>query len=297
VIAHLSDTHLLAGGALQFESVDTEAHLVRALRVLAEVEVPPQAIVVSGDLADRGETAAYVRVKELVEGAAQTLGASVIWAIGNHDDRGAYSSVLFGEESTEPQDRVHDLDGLRVVSLDTTVPGYHHGELERRQLDWLAAVLSEPAAHGTVLVMHHPPLPMALDRVSHVIELDGQAELAGIIRGSDVRAIVSGHLHYPTYGSFAGVPVFTASAICSTMELAGPERTYGVRDAAQAIAMLHLFDAGAGGMPEAPVTHTVLPLVEAPLVVGRPFAEFAGLEPLSHAQRREMLSKHRERGS
>lgn len=292
VIAHLSDTHLLADGARQFQVVDTEAHLVRALGLLTQVETPPQAIIVSGDLADRGEPAAYIRVRELVEDTARTLNASVIWAIGNHDDRSAYSEVLFGTPSTEPQDRVHELDGLRIISLDTTVPGYHHGELEARQLEWLAAVLSSRSEQGTVLVMHHPPLPIALDRASQVIELDGQAELARVIRGSDIRAIVSGHVHYPTYGLFAGIPVFTASAICSTMELAGAGRTFGVRDAAQAIAMLHLFEVGLDGTADAPVTHTVLPLVDAPLVFGRQFAEFAGLEPLDHAQRRELLSKH-----
>lgn len=295
VIAHLSDTHLLADGARQFQSVDTEAHLVSALDLLTQVETPPQAIIVSGDLADRGERAAYVRVKELVDATAKTLNASVIWAIGNHDDRSAYSEVLFGMASTKAQDRVHELDGLRVVSLDTTVPGYHHGELEPQQLDWLAEVLSIPAEQGTVLVMHHPPLPIGLDRPSQVIELDDQARLAKVIRGADIRAIVSGHLHYPTYGLFAGIPVFTASAVCSTMELAGPGRTYGVRDAGQAIAMLHLFEAGVDGMTDPPVTHTVLPLVDAPLVIERHFAEFAGLEPLSHDQRRFLLSKHHER--
>lgn len=294
-IAHISDTHLLADGARQFGAIDTEPHLRRALELLGDLEQPPQAIIVSGDVADRGEVNAYRVAKQLVETAAGRLGARVFWTIGNHDDRRAYSSVLFGEESEAPQDRVHELDGLRIISLDTTLPGHHHGELEPGQRAWLKEVLSAPARHGTLLVMHHPPLAMALDRVSHVIELDGQAALADVLRGSDVRAILSGHLHYPIYSTFAGIPVFTASATCSTMVLAGPERSYGVHDSGQAIAMLHLFDAGAGGMPEAPVTHTVLPLAQAPLVIAHRFAEFAALEQMTHAQRRELLSRHRDR--
>jgi len=294
-IAHISDTHLLAGGALQFGAIDTEPQLRRALELLADLEQPPQAIIVSGDVADRGEVEAYRVAKQLVETAAAGLKARVFWAIGNHDDRRAYSRVLFGEESDAPQDRVHELDGLRIISLDTTLAGHHHGELEPGQRAWLQEVLATPAPHGTVLVMHHPPLPMALDRVSHVIELDDQAALAGVLRGSDVRAILSGHLHYPIYSSFAGIPVFTASATCSTMELAGAGRSYGVRDSGQAIAMLHLFDAGAGGMPEAPVTHTVLPLAQAPLVIAHRFEEFAQLEHMTHAQRRALLSRHRDR--
>jgi 3',5'-cyclic AMP phosphodiesterase CpdA len=294
-IAHISDTHLLGGGALQFGAVDTTPHLRRALELLGDLEQPPQAIIISGDVADRGEPDAYLVAKQLVESAAAALEAPVFWAIGNHDDRRAYSGVIFGAESDAPQDRVHELDGLRIVSLDTSLPGHHHGELEPGQRAWLQGVLATPAEHGTILVMHHPPLPMALDRVSHVIELDGQAALAGVLRGSDVRAILSGHLHYPIYSTFAGIPVFTASATCSTMELAGAGRTYGVRDAGQAIAMLHLFDPGAGGMPEAPVSHTVLPLAQAPLVVAHRFEEFAQLESMTHAQRRILLSRHPDR--
>ncbi len=294
-IAHISDTHLLGGGALQFGAVDTAPHLRRALELLGDLEEPPQAIIVSGDVADRGERDAYLVAKQLVEAAAARLDARVFWAIGNHDDRRAYSSVIFGAESDAPQDRVHELDGLRIVSLDTTLPGHHHGELEPGQRAWLQGILATPAEHGTVLVMHHPPVPMALDRISHVIELDGQSELAPVLRGSDVRAILSGHLHYPIYSSFAGIPVFAASATCSTMELAGAGRTYGVRDAGQAIAMLHLFDAGSGGMAEAPVTHTVLPLAQAPLVVAHRFEEFAQLESMTHGQRRTLLSRHPDR--
>jgi Icc protein len=47
-----------------------------------------------------------------------------------------------------PMDRVHNIAGLRVIVLDTSVPGYHHGEISRAQLDWLATTLAEPAPFG-----------------------------------------------------------------------------------------------------------------------------------------------------
>ena len=66
------------------------------------------------------------------------------------------------EGSAATQDRVHDVAGLRIVSLDTSVPGYHHGELTDDQLAWLADVLATPAPHGTLLALHHPPIPIPM---------------------------------------------------------------------------------------------------------------------------------------
>ena len=102
----------------------------------------------TGDLADRGEPDAYARLREIVEPVAADLGAQVVWVMGNHDERAPYARGLFDADDDGPQDRVYDVDGLRIVSLDTSVPGYHHGELCDAQLDWLAR-RAEHAAPST----------------------------------------------------------------------------------------------------------------------------------------------------
>jgi Icc protein len=157
VLAHVSDPHLLAERLL-YGAIDTHETLRHALAKLGQLEVPPQAIVFTGDLADRAEPKAYVKLREIVEPAAAEIGAEVVWVMGNHDEREPYARELFGEAVSEDvtQDRVHDVAGLRVISLDTSVPGYHHGEISADQLAWLRDELASPAAHGTVLAMHHP---------------------------------------------------------------------------------------------------------------------------------------------
>ena len=224
VIAHLSDPHLLAGGAKQYGAVDTEAGLRLALDRLAAVDPPPQALVFTGDLADKAEPAAYERLREIVEPAAAAMGAEVVWVMGNHDERGDYARGLFGSDDDGPQDRVHEVDGLRIVSLDSSVPGYHHGELTDAQLAWLADVLATPAEHGTLLALHHPPLPLPMLRAAELIELLEQDRLAAVIEGSDVRGILAGHLHFSTYSMFAGIPVSVASASCYTSDPAPIDR-------------------------------------------------------------------------
>ena len=187
-IAHLSDTHLLADGKLQFGAVQPEAGLLQALDRIGRLRPRPDAIVVTGDLADLGEPAAYARLQELVEPVAAELGATLVWVMGNHDERAAYAAGLFGRTSsseTRPQDAVYDVQGLRIISLDSTVPGYHHGEIEPSQLAWLADVLATPAERGTILALHHPPVPLPMAPVDAVIELDDQEELARVLPGTD----------------------------------------------------------------------------------------------------------------
>ncbi|TPX04590.1 phosphodiesterase, partial [Schumannella luteola] len=218
VVAHISDTHLLGGGKPLYGAVDTEATVARAFAQLERSGARPEAIVITGDLADLGEPDAYLRLKAHVEPAAERMGSRVIWVMGNHDEREPFAELLMGEEPTNaPQDRVHDVNGLRIIALDSTVPGYHHGDLDPAQLAWLREQLSTPAPHGTLLALHHPPIPTPVELMA-VLELDHQAELADVVRGSDVRAVLAGHLHYSTTGTFAGVPVSVASATCYTID-------------------------------------------------------------------------------
>jgi 3',5'-cyclic-AMP phosphodiesterase len=282
-IAHLSDPHLLAGGALQYGHVDTEARLTAALERLGRLDPAPQALVLTGDLADKAEPKAYLRLRELVETTAEVIGAQVIWVMGNHDERAAYSRNLFDVESEEPQDRVHEVAGLRIVSLDTTVPGWHHGELRASQLDWLADVLATPAPHGTVLAMHHPPIPVPMMRIAEIIELRDQQPLADLVAGSDVRAIIGGHFHFTSYSTFAGVPVSVASATCYTSELSPNQRLLSAVDAHQSFTMVHVYADR--------VVHSVVPISDSAEISGYGMDMAEPFAALSAEERFEMVSR------
>jgi 3',5'-cyclic AMP phosphodiesterase CpdA len=282
-IAHLSDPHLRAHGVRQYGVIDTEAGLLRALGRLENVHPKPDVLVFTGDLADKAEPAAYARLRELVEPAAAAMGAQVVWVMGNHDERAPYSAGLFGEESEAPQDRVYDVDGLRIVAMDTSVPGYHHGELTDDQLAWLADVLATQAPRGTVLALHHPPIPVPMLRAAEIIELHDQDGLAAVIEGTDVRAIIGGHFHFSSYSMFAGIPVSVASASCYTSDPAPIERFVSGVDGHQAITLMHVYADR--------IVHTIVPLAEAPEVTGYPSDVVAQVEALSPEERREILSR------
>jgi Icc protein len=282
-VAHLSDVHLLSPGIKQYGVLVPEAGLSMALERLRRLDPVPQALVFTGDLADKAQPDAYARLRELVEPAAEAMGAQVVWVIGNHDERAPYAKGLFDSDDDGPQDRVHDLGGLRIVALDTSVPGYHHGDLTDEQLDWLRDVLSTPAEHGTILAMHHPPIPVPTLEPAAIIELMGQDRLAAVIEGSDVRQILGGHFHYTSHSTFAGVPVSVASASCYTTDPAPVDRLISGVDGAQAFNTIHVYDDR--------LVHTVIPIPEAPEVSGQPGAMRELLDALSPEERREIISR------
>ena len=180
----------------------------------------------------------------------------MVWVAGNHDERPALRHDLLGLEPTlEPVTGVWDLGGLRLIALDTSVPGWHHGDLDAAQLDWLRGILSTPAPLGTLLALHHPPLPSHVP-LFDILELRDQHRLAEAIAGSDVRGILAGHLHYSTSGTFAGVPVSVAAATCYTMNLARPAASVNGMDAGQSFHLVHVYDHT--------ITHSVVPVVDAP---------------------------------
>ena len=256
-LLHISDTHLLGGGRRLYDRVPSETHLKELFDGFEASGGRPEAIVFTGDLADRGEPEAYELLRGIVEPAAARLGAQVIWVMGNHDDRDAFRRGLFGDVAggQRPVDRVYDVNGLRVITVDTSVPGHHHGELTGDQLDWLAEELSIPAPDGTILAMHHPPVPSVLD-LAVSVELREQAGLAEVVAGSDIRSIIGGHLHYSSTATFAGVPVSVASASCYTQDLLVPVGGTRGRDGARAFNLVHVY-------PET-VLHSVVPLGETP---------------------------------
>ncbi|MGX5696081.1 metallophosphoesterase [Agromyces soli] len=282
-IAHLSDTHLLAGGAPLGGLVDTVGALEQAVVQLSRLGTSIDAVVVTGDVADLGEPDAYRIARGLLEPLTRACGAELVWVMGNHDERGPFREQLLDETAgAGPVHRVARLGDLRVVAFDCTVPGWHHGAIDEAGAEWLAQVLAEPAPAGTVLAMHHAPIatPVAL---MDVLELQGQELLAEVVRGSDVRLILGGHLHYATSGVFAGVPVHVAGAAAYTIDVtAPPGELWGV-DGGRALSIVQLFDDGH--------VVSVAPIEPAPVVSRFDLAYLESLAALAPAERLERFSR------
>ena len=91
-----------------------------------------------------------------------------------------------------------------------------------------------------------------------LIELRDQERLAEVIRGTDVRGILGGHLHYSTTSTFAGVPVSVASATCYTQDLAVAYPGARGQDGGQSYNLVHVYGDR--------VLHSVVPIGQFPTV-------------------------------
>ena len=233
-ILHLSDTHVSASGP-DMDGVDAIAALEGILRDARHLP-GLDAVVVSGDIADDGSAAGCRAVLERVGAFAAERGIPHLYATGNHDARGPFREVLgSGHRDADGSDRGRLLDpesdlcatvsflgDLRVITIDSLVPGETHGFLDDHQLACLAAELATPTRDGTVLVLHHPPLQLASLPWVADIALRNISALGRAVRGSDVRAILTGHLHFQVSGFLAGIPVWVTPGVVTRIDTTAP---------------------------------------------------------------------------
>ncbi|MEW2489707.1 metallophosphoesterase [Streptomyces sp. NPDC048411] len=256
-ILHLSDTHLDRSGGPDADGADGTAALRCLLAELGHLH-DLDAIVVTGDVADDGSREAYARAHGLLSGYAGQRGADVFYTTGNHDDRTAFADVL-GSGHVQPE-AVYEgaageragastIDGWRLITLDTLVPGKGYGRLDRGQLNWLRELLRSPAPLGTVLAFHHPPVALDVD-VQRALGLQNDAELAETIRGTDVQLILSGHFHLQILGHLEQATVWVTPGVVSRIDLtARPGSVRAVHGPSASLVQL--------GTPSGPLIHTL----------------------------------------
>ena len=216
-VLHLSDVHARStedsyselGTDGLFFGVDGVGRLRAAVEGASTSRLRPDIVVVTGDLAHRRAASTYPRLAAVFDEIRTRLGCPVLTVPGNHDDPVAFAS-MFG---TNPVEHVR---GFRVVGVDTSP-----GALSSNELARLSHELAAPAPYGTVIAMHHPPVPSPAATLAGR-ELARADELAAVLRGSDVTAILAGHFHHPMAGVFAGVPVWVGSSLAYLQDVGTP---------------------------------------------------------------------------
>ena len=215
ILAQLSDPHIGA----EWADGDPVERLAAAVESLRSMHAQPDAVLVSGDLADNAADAEYEQVRELLA----PLKAPLYVLPGNHDDRRALHRH-FGVPGAdgEPVQYSVDLGPLRLVVLDTTRPGEDPGALDAERLAWLDAELATTGGQPTLLAMHHPPLVTGVpvwDRVG--LPATDRKALAEVVGGHpQVRRLVAGHVHRAITGELARCAVLTVPSTYVQVRLA-----------------------------------------------------------------------------
>jgi len=213
LLAQITDLHVMPRGQLAYGRVDTAAMLRDAVAHLNRLDPQPDAVVITGDLADRGEPSAYQHLREILA----DLRARWFVIPGNHDRMAEFRSA-FADQRYLPADGdliqyVIDEYPLRLVALHSVIPGQVAGAVTDAQLGWLDRTLAEKPQTPTLVMMHHPPFATGLAHYDAV----GMTEVSGlervIARHPQVERILAGHVHRPMQIRFGGT---IASACPST---------------------------------------------------------------------------------
>jgi 3',5'-cyclic AMP phosphodiesterase CpdA len=204
LLAQLSDPHIGA----EWGEGDPVARLAAAVESLRLVCPQPDALLVSGDLADHADDDEYEQVRALLE----PLAVPVYVLPGNHDSGRAlrrHFDVPGGD--AEPVEYAVDLGPLRLVAMDTTRPGEDPGALDETRLAWLDAELAAMPEALTLLAMHHPPVSTGIPIWDALgLPAADRSALAEVIgRHPQVRRVVAGHVHRAITGELAGRSVLT----------------------------------------------------------------------------------------
>jgi 3',5'-cyclic AMP phosphodiesterase CpdA len=127
---------------------------------------------------------------------------------------------LPGDE-TAPVHYVVELDRVRVIMLDTTIPGADAGALGAEQLAWLDTQLTSAPDVPTLLAMHHHPLRTGIPEWDQFGLADGDRDAIcqALERHPQVWLIAGGHFHLAMVGQLAGRPVFGAPSAYAQAEL------------------------------------------------------------------------------
>jgi 3',5'-cyclic-AMP phosphodiesterase len=221
VFLHLSDLHLAPPGQ-RVVGIDPMRQLRSVLARMARLAVAPAFIVISGDLTENGSAASYAVVNEVLSELGEG-GIPVLLALGNHDDRVTFRHVVLREErSDDPGPYCYSrlIDGLRVIVLDSTIPGHPNGSVDAAQQIWLEEELQLPAPRGNLIVLHHPcRLAGPVHHYPAFIVREAAALEALVARHQErIVGVLAGHSHQANSAPFGGTLHATAPAVLRQLD-------------------------------------------------------------------------------
>jgi 3',5'-cyclic-AMP phosphodiesterase len=210
LIAQITDTHIRPRGKTAYGRVPTNAMLEAAVAQIARLKPLPDVVLVTGDLTDCGLVEEYEVLREILA----PLPMPVYLVPGNHDRRENLRRV-FGHWPY-----LSNLDGfiqyavedfpVRLLAVDSVVPGEGWGSVCQARRDWLTERLEEGRSKPTVVFMHHPPFRTGLSHMDDIHCRDGHLLQPIIAAHPNVERVMCGHHHRPIQLRWAG----TIGSVC-----------------------------------------------------------------------------------
>jgi Icc protein len=219
LIAHLSDPHVRPDGVLYPGVGESNAQFAAAIAHVNALDPRPDLVLLSGDLVDHGHADEYAMLARLLA----PLDAPVLAIPGNHDEREAFRQAFAGQSWLPAQGpidyAVDDRGPVRIVALDVTLPGLHHGAVSDQGAAWLDRTLAAEPSRPTIVMMHQPPFDTGIPYMDLYSCREGQVLASIIARHPQVERILCGHVHRVMQLRFGGTMLCTAPSTTTTIAL------------------------------------------------------------------------------
>ena len=220
LICQLTDLHVRPRGLAANRVSETNMFVERAFRAVAAFVPRPDAVLLTGDLTECGLADEYAVLARLIRA---WLPMSVFVIPGNHDSRDRLREGLshLPSVTADPFYVQYAIDDfpVRLVMLDTLVPGASHGELRPEQLQWLDATLARAPAKPTMVGMHHPPFVCGIEHMDRIRLRNAAAFAEVIARHRQVRQVVCGHHHRAITARLAHAVVSISPSVAHQVEM------------------------------------------------------------------------------
>jgi Icc protein len=221
LICQLTDLHVRPRGVACNRVSETNMFTERAFRAVAAFTPRPDVAIITGDLTECGLETEYANFSAI---QARTLATVPVYVIpGNHDRRENLRAALahLPGVTADPQFVQYAIEdhAVRIIMLDTLVPGASHGALSAAQLGWLDQTLAAQPSKPTLIGMHHPPFITGLPHMDNIALRNLDEFRSVIARHRQVERIVCGHHHRPIIGQCAHAIVSISPSVAHQVEL------------------------------------------------------------------------------
>lgn len=206
-VLQITDLHIMPEPNTEIYGVDSYKSLVRVLNEALSLEVKPDLIVATGDLAEDGSCQSYERLRKLF----LSVDIPVFVLPGNHDSVvNMEKSLIGGAIQMAPQ---YFAGGWNFIFLNSQVIGYGHGELRGDQLRELDQTLTRNPQTPTLIAFHHTPLSPCPSPGCRLIGRDALFDL--LERRHNAKCVITGHAHEDKSLACGAALVVTTPATCA----------------------------------------------------------------------------------
>lgn len=220
LIAQITDLHIRPRGKAAYRVSETNMMAERAVDALLALRHRPDVVLITGDMTDCGLPEEYLQLRHILS----RLTIPTYMVPGNHDRRETFREAFPEHPGTNTADGyvqyVVDDGPVRLIGLDTVVPGRSEGALCEARLDFLEDALDRDLAKPTVVFMHHPSFACGYRHMDDIRLMEGAERFRSVIgRRRNVERVLCGHHHRPIVTRFAGTIASVAPGVAHQVAL------------------------------------------------------------------------------